>query len=134
MTTQFYPKGKGYALGFPSKVDFNADTIIAMLIHSATTPFNSAHEFISDLVAGGIVARSGGLAGKTGTLGTFDANDTTITSVSGASIDAIILAKSTGLDTTSPLIAWYDISPAIAPLGTDMTITWHASGILGISG
>jgi hypothetical protein len=132
MSSQLYPIGKAHILGQATKADFVADTIKAMLIHSATTAYSASNEFVGDLVAGGIVARSGALAGKTVTGGVFDANDVTITAVSGSNVDAIILYKDTGVDASSPLIAWFDISPALTPTGTDMTINWNPLGIFAI--
>jgi len=131
MTSQLYPLGKAHVLGQSTKVDFVADTIKAMLIHSATTPYNAAHEFVSSLVAGGIVVRSGALAGKTVTSGVLDANDVTILAVSGSSVDAVILYKDTGSDATSVLCAWWDVS-TFTPSGSDVTIVWNASGLFGI--
>jgi len=131
MSNQLYPKGKGHVLGASTKVDFVADTVKAMLIHSATTPYNSAHEFVSDLVSGGIVARSGALGGKTVTLGVLDANDVTLLAVTGSSVDAVILYKDTGADGTSVLCAWWDVS-SFTPSGADVTVVWNASGLFSI--
>lgn len=131
MSSQLYPKGKAHLLGLATKVDLVADNIILLLIHSATTPYNSAHEFIGDLVAGGIVARSGNLAGKTVTSGVFDANDITLTAVTGASVDAVIAAKNTGSDATSPLVGWWDVT-TIVPNGGDITAVFNASGLFAI--
>lgn len=131
MSSQLYPKGKAHLLGLATKVDLVADTIKIMLIHSATTPYNSAHEFVSDLVGGGIIARSGALAGKTVTSGVFDANDITITAVSGSSVDAVILYKDTGSDATSPLEGWYDVA-SLTPNGGDITAVFNASGLFAI--
>lgn len=131
MTSQLYPIGKAHILGQATKVDFVADTIKAMLIHSATTPYSGSHQFVSDITAGGIVARSGALAGKTVSLGVLDANDITLTAVTGAAVDAVILYKDTGADASSPLLAWWDVS-SLTPNGSDITIVWNASGLFAI--
>lgn len=131
MTSQLYPIGKAHLLGLATKVDLVADTIKAMIIHSATTAYSGAHEFVGDLTAGGIVARSGALAGKSVTGGVLDANDVTLTAVTGAAVDAVVLYKDTGADGTSPLVAWWDVS-SLTPNGSDITIVWNASGLFAI--
>ena len=131
MTSQLYPTGKAHLLGQATKVDLVADTIKAMLIHSATTAYSGANEFVGDLAAGGIVARSGSLAGKTFTAGVLDANDVTLTAVTGAAVDAVILYKDTGADASSPLVAWWDVT-SLTPNGSDITIVWNASGLFAI--
>lgn len=131
MASQLYPKGKAHILGLSTKVDLVADTIKAMLVHSATTAYGSSNEFVGDLTAGGIVARSGALAGKTVTSGTFDANDVTLTAVTGSSVDAVVVYKDTGADASSPVIGWFDVS-SLTPNGSDITIVWNASGLFAI--
>jgi hypothetical protein len=131
MTSQLYPKGKAHLLGLATKADLVADTIKVMLLHSATAAYSGSHEFVSDLTGGGIVARSGALAGKTVTSGVFDANDVTLTAVSGSAVDALVLYKDTGSDATSPLVGWYDLS-SLTPNGGDITVVFNASGIFGI--
>lgn len=131
MASQLYPKGKEHLLGATTQVDMNSDTIKVMLIHSATTAYNSGHEFVSDLTGGGIVARSGALASVTLTSGTVDAADKTITSVTGSTVDAVILYKDTGSDATSPLIAWFDVS-TFTPNGSDVNVVFNASGLFSI--
>ena len=131
MTSQLYPIGKAHILGATTKVDFVADTIKAMLIHSATAAYSGSNEFVSDLTAGGIVARSGALAGKTVLLGVLDANDVTLTAVTGSAVDAVVVYKDTGSDATSPLIAWMDVT-SLTPNGSDITVVWNASGLFGI--
>jgi len=50
----------------------------------------------------------------------------TFTSVTGASIEAIVLYKDTGTDSTSPLIAFIDTATGlpITPNGGDIIVTW----------
>lgn len=102
-----------------------------MLIDTADETYNSADEFHSDITGAGIVATSGNLASKTVTSGTFDANDITITAVTGDTVEAVVLYKDTGTSGTSPLIAWFDVS-TLTPNGSDVTITFNASGLFAI--
>lgn len=131
MANALYAKGKAHLLGLSTKVDLVADTIKVALIDTGTETFGSTDEFMSDIAAGGDVARSGALSGKTVTGGVFDANDVTITAVSGATVEAVVLYKDTGSDATSPLIAWMDVT-TFTPNGSDVTVTVNASGFFSI--
>jgi hypothetical protein len=131
MATQLYPQGKNHLLGKTTQIDLDSDTIKAMLVDNSTTVYNSAHEFVSSLAGGGIVARSGALTSPTLTAGLFDAADILLPAVAGPNIQAIIVYKDSGSDASSPLIAWMDITP-FGPTGGDITIVWNASGIFTI--
>lgn len=129
MSSQLYPKGKKKILD--GDIDFLVDDIRCYLIDTADETYNSADEFHSDLTGAGIVASSGNLAGKTTTDGTFDANNIVIATVSGDTIEAVVLAKWTGASGTSPLIAWFDVTQ-FTPTGADVTVIWNASGLFAI--
>lgn len=102
-----------------------------MLFYSAA--FNNANEYVSDLTGASIIARSGALTGKTTTNGVFDANDITITAVSGAAFTHVILYKDSGTgDASSPLIANYDI-PSFTPTGADISVIFNPSGLFSIA-
>ena len=107
--------------------NWNTDTIKAVLVDTGTYTVNlSAHEFLSDIGTGARISTSGAFAGKATTGGAADANDVTFTSVTGASIEAIVLYKDTGTDSTSPLIAFIDTATGlpITPNGGDIIVTW----------
>jgi hypothetical protein len=107
--------------------NWTTDTIKAVLVDSGTFTVNlSAHEFLSDVGGGARISTSGAFTGKATTGGAADANDVTFTSVTGASIEAIIIYKDTGSDATSPLIAYIDTATGlpITPNGGDIIITW----------
>jgi hypothetical protein len=130
MASQLFPKGAGHILGASTKVDLVADNIKFLLYSGAIT---TTWEFVSDLTGGSIVARAGSnLAGKTTTNGVFDANDQTVTAVSGSAFTHVILYKDSGADGTSPLIAVFDIS-SFTPTGGDITVVWNASGLFSIA-
>jgi hypothetical protein len=129
MASQLYPQGAAHIIGKATKVDLIADNI-KILFYAAA--FNGAHEFVSDLTGGSIIARSGNLAGKTSTGGVFDANDLTITSVSGAPFTHVILYKDTGSDATSPVVAIFDVA-TFTPVGTDVNVIFNASGLFSIA-
>ena len=107
--------------------NWNTDTIKAVLVDTGTYTVNlSAHEFLSDIGTGARISTSGAFTGKATTGGAADANDITFTSVTGASIEAIVLYKDTGTDATSPLIAFIDTATGlpITPNGGDIITTW----------
>ena len=66
------------------------------------------------------------LTSKATTGGAADAADCTFTSVTGASIEAIIIYADTGVEATSPLIAFIDTATGlpITPNGGDIIVTW----------
>ena len=107
--------------------NWNTDTIKAVLVDTGTYTVNlSAHEFLSDIGTGARISTSGAFTGKSTAGGAADANDVTFTSVTGASIEAIVLYKDTGTDSTSPLIAFIDTATGlpITPNGGDIIVTW----------
>jgi hypothetical protein len=107
--------------------NWNTDTIKAVLVDTGTYTVNlTAHEFLADVGAGARISTSGSFTGKSTTGGAADANDVTFTSVTGASIEAIIIYKDTGVDATSPLIAFIDTATGlpITPNGGDIIVTW----------
>jgi hypothetical protein len=129
VTSQLYPTGAAHILGAATKVDLVGDNIKIMFYSGS---FSSAHEFVSDLTGASIIARSGNLAGKTVTGGVFDANDLTLTSVSGSAFTHVILYKDSGADASSPLVAIFDVA-SFTPSGTDVSVVFNASGLFSIA-
>lgn len=124
-----YPKGAAHILGLSTKVDLIADNI-KVLFYAGS--FSSTHEFVGDLTGASIVARSGNLAGKSVTGGVFDANDITITAVSGSAFTHVILYKDTGSDATSVLVAEFTVA-SFAPGGGDVNVIFNVSGLFSIA-
>jgi|CXWL01.1.fsa_nt_gi hypothetical protein len=85
----------------------------------------SVPQFIGDLAAAGIVARTSNLASKTAVAGVIDAADPTFSAVTGDVSEVIILAKDTGSDATSPLVAaWVSgTGLPVTPNGGDINLT-----------
>lgn len=129
MASQLYPKGAAHILGSATKVDFVADNI-KILFYSGS--YTSTDEFVSDLTGASIIARSGNLSGKTVTGGVFDANDITVTSVSGSAFAHVILYKDSGADASSVLVAFYDVS-SFTPSGGNVNVVFNASGLFSIA-
>lgn len=104
------------------------DTFKAILVDTAlhTATPAATDPVLSDIAAGARVAVSGVLSGKTSTGGVADASDIIFPSVSGATVEAIILYKDTGIEATSRLIAFIDDGTGLvlAPNTGDVLLAW----------
>lgn len=125
MANSLYDTGRAAFLG--ADVDWLADNIKAVLVDTGAYTVNlSTHQFLSDIPGGARIATSGNLASKTATAGVADAADVTFTAVSGATVEAIVLYKDTGVAGTSQLICYIDTATGlpVTPNGGDITVTW----------
>lgn len=130
MASQLFPKGAGHLLGASTKVDLVADNIKFLFYSGAIT---TTWEFVGDMTGASIIARSGNLAGKTTTNGVFDANDNTVTAVSGSAFTHVVLYDDTpATDAGKQLVAVFDVA-SYTPDGTDITVVWNASGLFSIA-
>lgn len=124
MANALYDKGRAAILG---GVDWSADNIKAVLVDTALYTVDLAlDEFLSDIPVGARVATSANLASKTTTDGIADAADINFPSVSGASIEAVVLYQDTGVAATSPLLAFIDTADGlpVTPTGIDIAVQW----------
>ncbi|OOR87081.1 hypothetical protein LP109_05455 [Moraxella bovis] len=109
------------------QLNWLTDTIKVLLVDTGNyTPQTATHKFLSDIATSARVTAPVTLTGKSTDGGAADANDVTFTSVTGNSIEAIVIYKDTGTESTSPLIAWIDTATGlpITPNGGDMILTW----------
>lgn len=135
MANALYPKWKEALLqnSADSDLDGSGTTgVWAALVDTGTYTYSSSHEFYSSL--SGVVGTDVEVgATKSYTNGTFDGADLTFTSVSGSSVEAIVLyRKNAGANTTWRLIAYLDTGFTglpVTPNGGNITVTWNASGI-----
>lgn len=131
MASAIYPKAKEAFLS--GSIDMTSDTIKAVLVDTGTYTYSAAHDFLDDL--SGTVGTAITLDNKTVTNGVFDVSDNTdtFTSVSGNSVEAIVIYKDTGVAGTSPLIAYID-GISVTPNGGDIVVDWDdgASGIFAL--
>ncbi len=123
MASALYPKTKDVFL--QGGINMSSDTIKVALIDTGTYTYSSAHDFWDDASAG-VIGTPATLASKTFTSGVFDAADVSFTSVSGASIEALIIYKDTGTPSTSNLIAFIDSGTGLplTPNGGNINIVW----------
>lgn len=110
-----------------AQINWMTDTIKCILVDTgAYTPQTSVHQYLSDIPTSARIAGPVTLTSKATTGGAADAADCTFTSVSGASIEAIVIYADTGTESTSPLIAYIDTATGlpITPNGGDIIVTW----------
>ena len=110
-----------------AQINWMTDTIKVILVStSAYTPQTAVHQYLADIPVSARIAGPVTLTAKATTGGAADAADCTFTSVSGNTINAIVLYKDTGTEATSPLIAYIDTATGlpITPNGGDIIVTW----------
>lgn len=108
-----------------AQINWLTDTIKALLVDAGSyTPNTQTHQFLADINFSSRIAGPVTLTSKTTTGGAADAADCTFTSVSGASIEMIVIYKDTGTEATSPLIAMIDTATGlpITPNGGDKRV------------
>jgi len=125
MANTLYDKSR--ELFLTANLNWATDSIKTILVDTgAYTPNFTTHMFLSDISASARVGPQVLLSGKSTAGGAADANDATFASVTGPSIEAIVLFKDTGVEGTSPLIAYIDTATGlpITPNGGDIIVTW----------
>lgn len=120
-----YDKGRQAIL--EGSIAILTDTIKLALVDNASyTAVQSTDQFLSDIPSGMRIAISSGLSSKTSTSGVFDAADVTLSSVSGATSEYLVIFKDTGTASTSPLIAKMDSYNGlpVTPNGGNITVAF----------
>ena len=110
-----------------AQINWMTNTIKVILVSTgAYTPQTAVHQYLSDIPTSARIAGPVTLTAKATTGGAADAADCTFTSVSGSSIEAIVIYADTGTESTSPLIAFIDTATGlpITPNGGDIIVTW----------
>ena len=110
-----------------AQINWMTDTVKVILVDTgAYTPQTGIHQYLSDIPTSARIAGPVTLTSKATTGGAADAADVTFTSVTGASIESIIIYADTGVEATSPLIAYIDTATGlpITPNGGDIIVTW----------
>jgi hypothetical protein len=128
MANALYDYGReGFLSG---DIDWLADDIKVALIDTAAYTVDLGNDqFLNIIPPAAIIATSGNLASKTAAAGVADAADITLTSVTGTTVEALVIYQDTGVDATSRLIAYLDTVTGLpfTPSGSDVIIQW-ASG------
>src|SRR6266576_6350987 len=113
MTNAVYPLYKTAILTAGTNLSLDQNTTndgpYCALVDTGTYTYSSAHQFYSSL--SGIVGTDMQITTPTATSGTFDGDDVTFTSVSGASVEALVIyRKNAGANTTWRLVLFEDTS------------------------
>lgn len=138
MANAIYPEYKeDLLLGTASRdLDNNTatDGPFCALVDTGTYTYAGTHEFYSEL--SGVVGTDQRITTPTCTNGTFDGDNITYTSVTGNSVEALVIyRKNAGANTTWALVCYIDTSVTglpVTPNGGDITVTWNASGIFSL--
>lgn len=133
MANAIYPKYKEALLDAFTDIDINMLTAKVALVDTGTYTYSSTHQWLSDLT--GVVGTAQTLTSKSVTNGVFDAADVTFTSVTGNSVEALVIYIDTGTAGTSRLVAYIDTGVTglpVTPNGGNISITWNASGIFAL--
>ena len=107
--------GKGREAFANAGINWGSDTIKAILVDTASyTVSIDVHDNLDDIPAGARVGTAVTLASKTNTLGVLDCADFSFTGLSSApSIEALVIYKDTGTESTSTLIAYIDTATGL---------------------
>jgi hypothetical protein len=135
MANAIYPLFKQELMrGNPNTMLNSAEGVTGVycaLVDAGTYTYSETHQFYSSL--SGVVGTDQEIKSKTQGSGTFDGTDLVYPSVSGPTVEALVLyRKVDGPSTTWPLIAYIDTGVTglpVTPNGGDIFITWSPSGI-----
>jgi len=133
MANAIYPNYKEALLNGSANVDMSGGTVKMALVDTGTYTYSAADTFLSDL--SGVVGTAETLTTKTFTDGVFDCDDVTWSSVTGASVEALVTYIDTGVAGTSRLITYIDTSQTglpVTPNGGDITLTVAAGGVFAL--
>jgi len=126
MANALYDSARAAFLG--GSIDWANDTFQTVLVDSATYTVNlAANTVLGDIPIGSRITSAVGLVNTSiQTNGAADADDVTFTTVSGDSIEALVVFKFVTSDADSPLIAYIDTATGlpITPNGGDIIVTW----------
>ena len=132
MANKVYPKYKEALLTGSSNISLSSGDVKVILVDLADYTYSDAHDFLDDVPAGARVSTSANLGTKSVTDGTFDAADTSFSSVTGDVSEALIVYIDTGVAGTSRLVAFLDTGVTglpVTPNGGDINLAFNASGI-----
>lgn len=133
MANAIYPKYKQALLDASSNVDVNDGTVKVALVDTGSYTYSSSHDFYDDL--SGVVGTPQEITNTTVTNGVLDGDNVTFPSVSGSSVEALVIFIDTGTSGTSRLVAYIDTGVSglpVTPNGGDIAVTWSASGIFAL--
>lgn len=124
-------------------IDLDTDTIKVLLVTSAYTPDQDAHDKRDDVTnevsgtgytAGGATLASKAVtADNTDNEGVFDADDASWATATITARGAVLYKSRGGASSADELIAYIDFGSDIVSTGGTFLITWAAEGILNLN-
>lgn len=130
MANAMYSLAKEQFLG--GDLDWDAGIFRAVMVDTGIYTFSAAHTSYDDLAGAVVFTESAALGTKTKVGGVADAADITFTAATGTTVEALVVFYDSGTSSTDTLICYIDVSPTITPNGTNIDVTWNASGIFAI--
>lgn len=127
MANALYDLGREAFLG--GDLDWDANTIKDYLVDNGAYTVNLAtHDFADDIAGGAKIATSAAFTTKTKAAGVADADDVVHSSVSGATIESIVIWQDSGVQSSSRLIAYIDTATGlpVTPNGGNITVQWDS--------
>lgn len=127
MANAMFDLGREAFLG--GDIDWDANNIKLVCVdHADDTPVIATDDALNDIGAAARVATSGNFASKTKTAGVADADDITLTTVTGDQFESIVIYKDTGTESTSLLFVYIDTATGLpcTPNGGDITVQWDS--------
>jgi len=121
MANALYNKAKESFL--KSEINLLNDAVKVLLVNSGYIVDLDSHQYVSDVGAANIVARSDGIDNKSVTLGTFDAENETIEDYGSSGFSYLILYTDSGSDQTSELVAYIDTASGLPVAPTSSTVS-----------
>jgi hypothetical protein len=134
MANAIYPKYKETILGAATNTNLLSGTVKVALVDTGVYTYSASDQFLTSLTGVVSTAQTIG-ATKSVTNGVFDGGDVTFPTVTGNTVEALVIYVDTGSAATSPLVAYIDTSVTglpVTPNGGDITVTWNASGIFAL--
>lgn len=124
MANQLYNKAREGFLA--ALIDWDHGDIRVVLVDAAQYTFAVTHQFLSSIPTAARIATSGQLTGRTVVDGVADAADIVFPSVTGVTVEAVVIYQNTGTDSTSRLIAYIDTATGLpfTPHGGNVTVKW----------
>lgn len=128
MANALYGKGReAFANG---GINWGSDTIKAVLVDTGSyTVSINTHDNLDDIPSGARIGSAVTLASKTNALGVLGAADISFTGLTSApSIEALVIYKHTGTESTSTLIAYIDTATGlpVSSGATQVDVVWDS--------
>lgn len=125
MANYLYQSYKASRATESPSIKLNTDTINCCLVASYTNA--NTHQFLSDVTnASGVICSTVTLTISSTTNGVVKAANSVFTAVAAGSPCQLVVYKATGVNTNSPLIAFYDTGSGlpVTPVGVDINTNW----------